>query len=205
MSSILTGLLGSAIRGGIIKEGVKQVAKGIKGVGKQIVKGVKRGATKVVRGVKSGVAQVKSLPKGIERARVMYKINPEGWAKLPTGDKITRMVERVNQVRLDAGQKALTKDSAERMLKAIQKLGTATRAKKSLQTIMKNVRAGETYKEAGMRLLGDAGKWFRGVAKAGGENMAIDQTTQILGKGAMGLGGGVVAGATTAAIIDKKK
>jgi len=202
--SLLSSVLGSVVRGGIIKEGAKQAVKGIKGGVKAVVKGVKRGAVKTVRGIKSGVAQIKSLPKGVERARVMWKINPEGWAKIPTAEKIKRMVERVNKVRIDAGQKALTKDSAERMLKAIQKLGTATKAKKSLQTIMKNVRAGETYKEAGLRIAGDLGKWFRGVAQAGGENVAIDQTAQILGKGAMGLGGGVVAGATTATILDAK-
>jgi len=202
--SILSSVLGSVVRGGIIKEAGKQAVKGIKGGFKQIVKGVKRGAVKTVRGIKSGVAQIKSLPKGVERARVMYKINAEGWAKIPTAEKIKRMVERVNKVRIDAGQKALTKDSAERMLRAVQKLGTQAKAKKSLQKILQNARKGETWGEYAMRLGGDAKKAILGVAKGGAENVAIDQTAQILGKGALGLGSGVVAGATTATILDAK-
>ena len=202
--SLLSSVLGSVVRGGIIKEGAKRAVKGIKGGVKAVIKGVKRGAVKTVRGIKSGVAQIKSLPKGIERAKVMYKINPDGWAKVPTAEKIKRMVERVNMVRIDAGKKALTKDSAERMLRAVQKLGTQAKAKKSLQKILQNARKGETWGEYAMRLGGDAKKAILGVAKGGAENVAIDQTAQILGKGALGLGSGVVAGATTATILDAK-
>lgn len=209
MSAILGNVLGSVVRGAIIKEGIKSVGRGIKSAAKGAVRGVKSTVNKIIRGGKVKAAEIKSIPTGISRVKQMIKVYPEAWAKKTPYEKVTAMLDRVNLVRVQAGQKALTKIKQEELVRLFQKLGTQAKAKKSLRKILENAtsakRAGETWGELMARVGGDAKNALMGVVKGGAENVAVDQTAQLLGKGALGLGSGVVAGATTAAIIDKKK
>lgn len=203
--NVIGSAIGSVIRGGVVKQAVKTAVKGLKGVGKKTIKGIKQGIGKLTRATKQRVAEVKSIPTGVGRIKQMIKIYPEAWAKKTPYEKVTAMIDRVNMVRVDAGKKALKLAKQEDLIRLLQKTGTTIQAKKSLQQILKNARKAETWGEYATRLTGDAKKLFGGVAQGGMENVAIDQTLQILGKGALGLGGGAVAGATTAAILDKKK
>jgi len=203
--NVIGSAIASVVRGGIVKQGVKSAVKGLKGAGKKVIKGIKQGVGKITRGTKQRVAEIKSIPTGVGRIKQMIKIYPEAWAKKTPYEKVTAMIDRVNKVRLDAGKKALKLAKQEDLVRLLQKTGTTIQAKKSLQQILKNARKAETWGQYASRLTGDAKKLFGGVAQGGMQNVAIDQTLQILGKGALGLGSGAVAGVTTAAIMDKKK
>jgi hypothetical protein len=202
--NVLGNVVGSIVRGGIIKAGAKKLVKGIKTGAGKIVKGLKRQVNRGKRFGKQLTAEVKSIPTGVGRIKQMIKIYPDAWAKKTPYEKVTAMLDRVNKVRFDAGKKALKKAKQEDLVRLLQKTGTTVKAKKSLQQILKNARKDETWGQMTSRLTGEAKKLFGGVAKGGMENVAIDQTLQILGKGALGLGSGVVAGVTTAKVMEKK-
>jgi hypothetical protein len=203
--NILGSALASVVRGGVIKEAFKSAGRGIKSLGKSAIKGVKSLVGKGSRGTKQLKAEVKSLPTGVERVGTMITRNPDAWAKSTPYEKYRMVIDRVNKVRLDAGKKALKEAKQEDLVKLLQKTTTTIKANKSLKKILQNARKDETWGQMRDRLTGQAKKLFGGLAQGGMENVAIDQTMQLLGKGALGLGGGVVAGATTAAIMDKKK
>ncbi len=203
--SFLSSLAGSVLKGGLIKKLGKKVVKGLKGSAGKIVKGIKRGGVKVVRGIKKGVAQIKELPTAIAKGKQLSG----AFKNMPLKDRIINVSRVINNQLKQAGKKALSKDSAERLSKSLVKVVEKANVNKSLTKMLKNARKSESFLDWGGRnlsnLTGSAKKAVQNLMREGAENIAVDKSLSTLGKIGLGLGSSAVGGATTAVIIDKKK
>jgi len=201
----LSSLAGSILKGGLIKNLGKGAIKGLKGSAGKIVKGIKRQGVKAVRGVKKGVAQIKELPSAISKGKQLSG----AFKNMPLKDRITNVSKVINNQLKQAGQKALSKDSAERLSKSLVNVVKKAKVNKALNTLLKNARKNESWGSwigRNANKLGTNSKnLIQRVAREGAENIAVDKSLSTLGKVGLGLGGSAVAGATTAVILDKKK
>ena len=208
MSGLVESAVSSAIRGGLIKQVVKQTGKvlsrGLKSGGGKAVKGLVRYGDKITRGLKSGGGQIKNLIPEISRGLGII-------IKLPTGfgAKNTMRVF-YNSIKNNLGKiskEVLNKDAAERLATRLTKILSDKKKVEVLNTIFKNARANETWGAMMSRYTGEGKDIIAGLIKGGAENVAIDQTANYVKAAVVSVGGTVATAGTTAAIVnnnDKK-
>ena len=203
--SFLSSLAGSILKGGIIKNLGKGAIKGLKGSAGKIFKGVKRQGVRAVRGIKKGTAQIKEIPEALSKTKQLAG----AFKNMPLKNQITNLSRVFNNQLKQAGQKALSQDSAERLSKSLLNVVKKAKVNKTLNTLLKNARKNETWSSwlgRNANKLGSNSKnLIQRIAREGAENIAVDKSLSTLGKLGLGLGGATISGITSAVIIDKKK
>lgn len=197
--SIFSSIGSSIIKGGAVKQAIRGATKGIKASGGKIVKGLKRGIPAVVRGVKSGSAQTRALPTALREAVNIGKSLPKGFG---TSNTARVMLNKVSQNLAKASKGALNKDAAERLATKLAKNLADKKKAKVLKDILKNSRAAETWGQYIARNAKLGAGLARSIGREGAENIAIDKSISLVGKGLGGLGAG--AGAVTAGVLIEK-
>lgn len=200
--SFLGGIAKSIIRGGAVKQLIKTGVKGIKSGAGKIIKGLKSSGVKTTRGLKSGSAQVKAFPGAVSEGLGFIKTLPPGFG---TGNTIQVFKNVVARDLAKASKTALSKDAAERLSTRLAKTLTSKQQSQALRQILKNARAGETWGNYLGRMGNRAGNLTRELIQGGAENIAIDQTGQILLKGVAAAGTVGTTAATTALVVKKNK
>ena len=200
----LSSLAGSILKGGIIKNLGKGAIKGLKGSAGKIVKGIKRQGVKAVRGIKKGTAQIKEIPEALSKAKQLSG----AFKNMPLKNQITNLSRVFNNQLKEAGKKALSADSAERLSKSLLNVVKKAKVNKTLNTLLKNARKNETWGSwlgRNANKLGSNSKnLIQRVAREAGENVVVDKSLSTLGKVGLGLGSSTIAAVTTAVIVDKK-
>ena len=199
--SWFSSVVRSAVRGGLVKAAGKAVVKGLKRGGSRIVKGIKSSVPKIVRGIKSGAAQIRALPKAIKEAFGIAAKLPKGFG---AGNTMRVALNKISQNLAKASKGALNKDAAERLTAKLAKGLMNKKQSKVLKDILKNARANETWGEYIARGATAGKSWIKGAIRGGGENIAIDKSISIAGKGLAALGT-TGAGVATGVVIAKSK
>lgn len=222
--SLLSSIGGSILRGGLIKNLGKKIAKGVvRGAGK-ITKGIKRGATKTSLGFKRLGAQIKALPDSIKRATAsafpkkpqVMGITKKGKVmitKAPVGrsfkEKVSTFFKQLTRWQKRAGDKLVKREQAQRLSKVLNEIYPANKLTKKWQNLTAKLKPNETWLQAGKRGLFNAvegGKKLLNTAlKEGAENIAVDQTLKIAGRAGLGLATSATTAGITAGIIESKK
>lgn len=213
--SFLGGIAKSVIRGGVvkglIKSGVGKLATGVKGLKSsfaKISKGLKQTNIKTVRGLKSGSAQVRALPRAVSQAIADVRYGSM-YFPMSTREMLKEFTEQVSYDLAAASKTALKQDAAERIAARLAKTLNNKEKSKVLKKILENAKASETWGEAAIRMgtnvKNQAANLIRGLVREGAENIAIDQTGQILLKGMAAAGGLGTTAATTALVVKKNK
>lgn len=215
--SFLGGIAKSVIRGGavkaLIKAGAKSVGanigagiKGIKSGAGKIIKGLKSSNIRTVRGIKSGSAQVRALPRAVSQAIADVRYG-NMYFPMTTREMLKEFTEQVSYDLAAASKTALKQDAAERIAARLAKTLNNKQQSKVLKKILENAKASETWGEAAIRMgtnvKNQAANLIRGLVREGAENIAIDQTGQILLKGMAGAGAVGTTAATTALVVKK--
>jgi len=184
--SFITNLGKSALRGGLVKSIGKAVVKGVKRGAGKVVKGIKGSMPKIVRGIKSGTAQIRALPKAVKEAFELTAKLPKGFG---VGNTMRVAVNKISQNLAKASKGALSKDSATRLASKLAKALSNKKQSKVLKDILKNARANETWGQYIARGAKAGQSWIKGAVRGGAENVAIDKSLSLAGKGLAGLAG----------------
>jgi hypothetical protein len=205
MSDLIAKAVTSVVRGGIIKEVVKQLGgaavRGVKNSSPaKVIKGVVSSGTgvKLTRGLKSvGSTVTNVIPQLSKSVRLILTL-PPGFG--------TQNTMRVfyNSMRNDLGKitkSVLNTDAAERLSTRLTKILADKKNREILLTIFQNARANETWGAMFARYAGEGKDLIAGIMKTGAENVAIDQTANYFAAGVVSIGGTVVTAGTTAAIL----
>jgi len=208
MSGLVERAVTSAIRGGLIKEVVKQtgkvLSKGLKSGGGKAIKGVVKSGDKITRGLKSSGAIIQNVIPEISRGLGIIIKLPAGF-----GAKNTLRVF-YNSMKNNLGKiskEVLNKDAAERLATRLTKILSDKKKVEVLNTIFQNARANETWGAMMSRYSGKGKDLIANIITTGAENVAIDQTANYVKAGIVSVGGTVATAGTTAAIVnstDKK-
>ena len=204
MSDLIAKGVSSVVRGGLLKEAIKQtgkvLSKGLKSGGGKAVKGVVRSGVKLTRGVKSGGAIVQNVIPEISRSLGIIIKLPAGFGTANT------MRVFYNSMKNNLGKiskEVLNKDAAERLSARLTKILADKKKVEVLNTIFQNARAQETWANMFARYGGEGKDLIAGIIRAGGENVMIDQTANYVKAGVVAVGGTVATAGTTAAIVNK--
>ena len=200
MSAFFGGLAKSIVRGGAVKALVKKAVKGLKGGIGKIIKGAKSSSVKTTRGLKSGAAQAAALPEAVSGGFGFVKTLPKGFG---TGNTLQVFKNVVARDLAKASRTALSQDSAQRLAAKFAKVMTNKNQGKVLRQILKNARANETWGQYLKRMGRKGGVLTQELIQGGAENVAIDQTGQILLKGVAAAGTVGTTAATTALVVKK--
>ena len=211
MSGLVEQAVTSAIRGGIIKEAVKQVGgavgRGIKNSSPvKVIKGIVRSGAgvKIARGLKSAASTIKNVIPQLSKSVKLILTLPTGFG--------TRNTMRVfyNSMRNNLGKiskSVLNTDAAERLARKLTKILEDKKKREILITIFQNARANETWGAMFSRYAGQGKDLIASIMQTGAENVIIDQTANYTKAAVISVGGTIATAGTTAAIInttDKK-
>jgi hypothetical protein len=208
MSGLIGSALSSVVRGGLIKEIVKQtgnvIGRGLKSGGGKTIKGLVSSGDKITRGLKSSGAVIQNVIPEISRGLGII-------IKLPVGFG-TQNTMRVfyNSMKNNLGKiskEVLNKDAAERLAQRLTKILADKKKTEVLNTIFQNARANETWGAMLSRYTGQGRDLIAGIIREGAENVAIDQTANYVSAAVVSVGGTIVTAGTTAVIVnstDKK-
>ena len=211
MSGLVEKGITSIVRGGLIKEGVKQVAglvsRGVKSSAPaKVIKGIVRSGTgvKVVRGLKSGASAIKNVIPQLSKSVRLILTLPAGFGTANT------MRVFYNSMRNNLGKiskTVLNTDAAQRLAAKLTKILEDKKKRDILLTIFQNARADETYAAMFARYAGKGKELIASIMKTGAENVVIDQTANYFKAAVVSVGGTIATAGTTAAIVnstDKK-
>jgi len=211
MSGLVEQAVTSAIRGGIIKEAVKQVGaavgRGIKSSAPaKVIKGIVRSGAgvKAVRGLKSAASTIKNVIPQLSKSVKLVLTLPAGFG--------TRNTMRVfyNSMRNNLGKiskSVLNTDAAERLSTRLTKILSDKKKREILLTIFENARANETWGAMFSRYAGQGKDLIASIMQTGAENVIIDQTANYTKAAVVSVGGTIATAGTTAVIVnstDKK-
>ena len=204
MSDLIAKGVSSVVRGGLLKEAVKQLGgaavRGVKGGGGKAIKGLVRSGVKLTRGLKSTGAIVQNVIPEISRGLGIIIKLPQGFGTANT------MRVFYNSMKNNLGKiskSVLNKDAAERLSARLTKILADKKKVEVLNTIFQNARAQETWSAMLARYGGEGKDLIAGIIRAGGENVMIDQTANYVKAGVVAVGGTVATAGTTAAIVNK--
>ena len=211
MSGLVEQAVTSAVRGGLIREAVKQVggavARGVKSSAPaKVIKGIVRSGTgvKVVRGLKSAGSTIKNVIPQLSKSVRLILTLPAGF-----GTKNTLRVF-YNSMRNNLGKiskTVLNTDAAQRLATKLTKILEDKKKRDILLTIFQNARADETWAAMFARYAGKGKELIGSIMQTGAENVVIDQTANYVKAGVVSVGGTIATAGTTAAIVnstDKK-
>jgi len=204
MSGLVEQAVSSVVRGGLLKQAIKQtgkvLSKGLKSGGGKTVKGLVRSGVKLTRGLKSGGAIIQNVIPEISRGLGIIIKLPAGF-----GAKNTMRVF-YNSMKNNLGKiskSVLNNDAAERLAARLTKILSDKKKVEVLNTIFQNARANETWGGMMSRYAGEGKDLIAGIIRGGGENVMIDQTANYVKAGVVAVGGTVATAGTTAAIVNK--
>jgi hypothetical protein len=211
MSGLVEQAVTSAVRGGLLKEAVKQVggavARGVKSSAPaKVIKGIVRSGAgvKLTRGLKSGASIIKNVIPQLSKSVRLILTLPQGFGSQNT------MRVFYNSMRNNLGKiskAVLNTDAAERLATRLTKILADKKKREILLTIFQNARANETYAAMFARYAGQGKDLIASIMKTGAENVAIDQTANYVKAGVVSVGGTVATAGVTATIVnstDKK-
>jgi hypothetical protein len=211
MSGLVEQAMTSAVRGGLLKEAVKQVggavARGVKSSAPaKVIKGIVRSGAgvKLTRGLKSGASIIKNVIPQLSKSVRLILTLPQGFGSQNT------MRVFYNSMRNNLGKiskAVLNTDAAERLATRLTKILADKKKREILLTIFQNARANETYAAMFARYAGQGKDLIASIMKTGAENVAIDQTANYVKAGVVSVGGTVATAGVTATIVnstDKK-
>jgi hypothetical protein len=204
MSDLIAKAVTSVVRGGIIKEVVKQLGGGlVRGVKSsapaKAIKGVVKSGDTLTRGLKSSGAIIQNVIPEISRGLGIIIRLPAGFGTANT------MRVFYNSMRNNLGKiskEVLNKDAADRLATRLTKILADKKQTEVLNTIFQNARANETWAAMFARYAGEGKDLIAGIMKTGAENVAIDQTANYIQAAVVSVGGTVATAGTTAAIIN---
>ena len=204
MSDLIAKGVSSVVRGGLLKEAIKQtgkvLSKGLKSGGGKAVKGVVRSGVKLTRGLKSGGAIVQNVIPEISRSLGIIIKLPAGFGTANT------MRVFYNSMKNNLGKiskEVLNKDAAERLSARLTKILADKKKVEVLNTIFQNARAQETWANMFARYGGEGKDLIASILKTGAENVAIDQTANYVKAGVVSVGGTVATAGVTATLVNK--
>ena len=205
MSDLIAKAITSVVRGGLIKEVVKQLGGGlVRGVKSsapaKAIKGVvsSGNAVKLTRGLKSSGAIIQNVIPQLSKSVRLILTLPQGFGAQNT------MRVFYNSMRNDLGKitkSVLNNDAAERLATRLTKIVADNKNREILLTIFENARANETWGAMFARYAGEGKDLIAGIMKTGAENVAIDQTANYVTAAVVSVGGTVATAGTTAAIL----
>lgn len=211
MSGLVEQVVTSAVRGGLLKEAVKQVggavARGVKSSAPaKVIKGIVRSGTgvKLTRGLKSGASIIKNIIPELSKSVRLVLTLPQGFGSQNT------MRVFYNSMRNNLGKiskAVLNTDAAARLAAKLTKILEDKKKRDILLTIFQNARANETWGAMFARYSGKGKDLIESIMKTGATNVAIDQTANYVKAGVVSVGGTVATAGVTATIVnstDKK-
>ena len=207
MSGLVEQAVSSVVRGGLIKEGIKQLARGVKNSSPgKVIKGIVRSGTgvKLTRGLKSAGSTIKNIIPQLSKSVRLILTLPQGF-----GTKNTLRVF-YNSMRNNLGKiskTVLNNDAAARLAAKLTKILEDKKKRDILLTIFQNARAEETWGSMFARYAGQGKDLIASIMKTGAENVIIDQTANYTKAAVVSVGGTIATASTTAAIVnstDKK-
>tara|TARA_R110001592_G_scaffold187721_1_gene432567 strand:+ start:125 stop:760 length:636 start_codon:yes stop_codon:yes gene_type:complete len=211
MSGLVEQAVTSAVRGGLIKEAVKQVGgavvRGVKNSSPgKVIKGIVRSGTgvKVVRGLKSAGSTITNLIPQLSKSVRLILTLPQGFGTANT------MRVFYNSMRNNLGKiskTVLNTDAAQRLATKLTKILEDKKKRDILLTIFQNARADETWANMFARYAGKGKDLIANIISTGAENVAIDQTANYVKAAVVSVGGTVATAGVTATIVnstDKK-
>jgi len=211
MSGLVEQAVSSAVRGGLIREAVKQVgglvSRGVKSSNPaKVIKGIVRSGAgvKLTRGLKSGASIIKNVIPQLSKSVRLVLTLPQGFRTANT------MRVFYNSMRNNLGKiskTVLNNDAAQRLATKLTKILEDKKKRDILLTIFQNARADETWANMFARYAGQGKDLIASIMKTGAENVAIDQTANYVKAGVVSVGGTVATAGVTATIVnntDKK-
>ena len=207
MSGLVEQAVTSAVRGGLIREAVKQVgglvSRGVKSSSPaKVIKGIVRSGAgvKLVRGLKSGASTVKNLIPQLSKSVRLVLTLPQGFGTANT------MRVFYNSMRNNLGKiskTVLNNDAAQRLATKLTKILEDKKKRDILLTIFQNARADETWANMFARYAGQGKDLIASIMKTGAENVVIDTTANYVKAAVVSVGGTVATAGVTATIVNK--
>ena len=200
----MSALVASIARGGAIKGFFK---KGIKELAPKAIKGLKTIGIRSIRGLKSTLGKTKALPKAVTDAvvdsRHLALLDPN----LTAGGQFNMIMESIADSIDIAGIRARNYDALERVAKRLTRALNNNASREALVNMLDNARANETVGQMAKRYAKTGAKNVKnlltGLVQEGGENLVVDNVSDIMLKATAGaVAGG--AGAVTGVQISKK-